>query len=404
MNFRFAGLIFVICTYLAHSQKLPPQCQAPLTVPQLDSSFINTHTLIGVHVVTRHGDRVPETPLPILRVPWDCSDANQLMGISGLSSEFRKRYLPHDISDPLLGTCSVGQLTSRGISQHIILGESLAVKYRQDIPFMRSPQPGDILIRSTNIDRTIQSAQNNIAGFFNDTKIFGDLYDLWISPAGDPLLPSSLSAICPAILKLNTWGNPEIPKIMAKYADLLTESQKLFGISPDLFSVIFLHDGVICRYCHNSTYPLPNSVTTVYIQTLDNFFSEIISSTYQVGTHLIADPLIYELFGTSWMTAATNQANLIGPKYGLWSGHDVTLGFLLVGLNLTNYIPEPPFVSHAEFELWKSNTNSTYFIKAAYNGEYLNIPYCNSETCDFVGWYNSLNILTPDEWDQKCAQ
>jgi len=402
---------FCVLAFLIISAKsdLPFPCEAPLTIPLPGSTFLTTHRLLGVHVVTRHGDRSPESPLPLFPVDWNCSDSYEMLGIRGVTTLFRKRFLPHAY-DILTGSCSVGQLTSRGILQHYTLGQNLARKYRRDIPFLISPVRGDILIRSTNVDRTIQSAQMNLAGFFNGTEIGNDLYDLWIWPgAGDALLPPTIQAVCPAVQKLNTWGNPNIPSILQKYSALISEAHLIFNITPELFPMIALNDGTICRFCHNSTYPLPGTVSKEFVLNLYNFFSEILSTTYQVGTDLLSAPLIYELLGTQWLSAVKNQRkSLDGPKYCLWSAHDATLGFLLAGLNLTyfdgNFLMEPPFAAHLELELWQSSTDNSYVIGLSYNGQYLKIPSCNDYFCDYLEWYNSLNVLTPDQWTQKCTQ
>lgn len=53
---------------------------------------------MGVHVLTRHGDRTPESPFstsgPVMPPAWNCDEVNQELGLSGISTASKKRYLP----------------------------------------------------------------------------------------------------------------------------------------------------------------------------------------------------------------------------------------------------------------------------------------------------------------------
>lgn len=60
-----------------------------------------------------------------------------------------------------------GQLTERGRSQHLALGAALRKRYVQDLGFLPSTLDSEaVWVRSTNVPRTIQSAQSLIDGLF----------------------------------------------------------------------------------------------------------------------------------------------------------------------------------------------------------------------------------------------
>jgi len=95
--------------------------------------------LVQAHVVFRHGDRTPCNFYP--------ND-------------------PHkDLSEWPVGP---GQLTARGKRMHYHLGQWLRKRYSH----LLGPDYSEteVLVRSTDVDRTLMSAQSNLAGMFPPTK------------------------------------------------------------------------------------------------------------------------------------------------------------------------------------------------------------------------------------------
>eukprot|EP01126_Amoeba_proteus_P052741 TRINITY_DN6399_c0_g1_i3.p1 TRINITY_DN6399_c0_g1~~TRINITY_DN6399_c0_g1_i3.p1 ORF type:complete len:407 (-),score=42.35 TRINITY_DN6399_c0_g1_i3:229-1449(-) len=388
------SFLFLLNTLVA-CELIPDPCQAIPTVPQPSREFLSVHKLHAAHVITRHGDRTPETPLPSNQPAWDCTDVFKLLGLSGVSTDFKKRYLPTTFTSPLPGSCPIGQLTALGFKQHNTLGWNLGKKYR---PLLSLTDPKHVYIRATNSERVIQSAEANIDGFWNFTQ--KGPYDIWILAGPDPLLPPTLPLICPTVSSIPVWTSPEVLNLIKIYSPVIHEGSKLFSVPPELFPILGLHDGVICQYCHNSSYPLPPSITMNFLSQLDQFFNAVVNVTYHIGTDFMADPLIFEMLN-NWVNLAKNSTRL-DHTYSLWSAHDATLGFLLAGLELSNDIPDPPFASHLELELWENVKDGEFYIGAAYNGKYLVIPSCGKDFCPFLNWYEGLHVLTPAEWATKC--
>uniref|UniRef100_A0A0K0FPH8 acid phosphatase n=1 Tax=Strongyloides venezuelensis TaxID=75913 RepID=A0A0K0FPH8_STRVS len=94
--------------------------------------------LLLVQVVFRHGQRAP-----ILTYPKD-------------------PYKDHDWGVPL------GTLTKRGIQQHVELGKALRKRYMIEKQFLsKTYKSSEIIARSTDKNRTIESARANLRGLYN---------------------------------------------------------------------------------------------------------------------------------------------------------------------------------------------------------------------------------------------
>lgn len=140
-----------------------------------------------VQVLTRHGDRTPVHTIPNLpEVTWLCSLPNDIslhpMSMSGeinslnspttpnnMNTLFLKRIIQHE--QPLPGNCTMGQLTSIGMKQHYDLGQYFYERYTHSHPdtglvLWDSDKSisQQILIESTDMPRTIQSAQSQYLG------------------------------------------------------------------------------------------------------------------------------------------------------------------------------------------------------------------------------------------------
>ncbi|KAI1723714.1 histidine phosphatase superfamily (branch 2) domain-containing protein [Ditylenchus destructor] len=62
-----------------------------------------------------------------------------------------------------------GQLTTRGMSQHVKLGRKLREKYVKDLQFISGTYKNhEIYVRSTDVNRTLTSAISNLIGFYGE--------------------------------------------------------------------------------------------------------------------------------------------------------------------------------------------------------------------------------------------
>jgi len=379
-----------------------PYCGANLSLPL---PTLSNAKLLSVKVLARHGDRIADILLPEeMEVAWNCDNANSLMGISSPTNLFRFR--PNGISGTILGSCSVGQLTDRGIGMHQTLGTNLYNKYVTMLKLLTDDEicsnaPDSIFIRSTYVSRTIQSAQTNMYNF--KMKCPGELLDISISYAVDEFLTPTLNFVCPAISEYNFFDSYEAQLSYKQFSSLVTQAQEIFQ-NPSISAedLITLHDPLIVRYCHIDTYPFPSNIPESFMIELNQFFNAIITLSYNWNSSLVASPMMNTILG-DWMNYVMNpDINPLGPKYSLLLAHDSTIGYALgLMMGILTYHEDPPYASHMEFELWEQD-NST-LIMISLNGEYIPLPTCgNNVACDFTQFYQSLPLLTNEQWQILC--
>lgn len=94
--------------------------------------------LLFAHVIFRHGDRTPIDPYP--NDPW---------------------------KDPSHWSTGWGQLTNAGKMRHLMLGNWLRQRYSSILS--ETYTNNEIYVRSTDVDRTLMSAESNLAGLYPPT-------------------------------------------------------------------------------------------------------------------------------------------------------------------------------------------------------------------------------------------
>ena len=100
-----------------------------------NNSLSDLEDLRLVHLLFRHGDRTPISPYP--KDPY------------------------RNVSNWPVG---FGQLTSKGKMQHYELGKWIRNRYKQFLS--QDYRENEILVRSTDVDRTLMSAQATLAGLY----------------------------------------------------------------------------------------------------------------------------------------------------------------------------------------------------------------------------------------------
>jgi len=152
---------------------------AACTAAVIDESTLK---LVQVQLVTRHGDRLPLALInakSLQNYKWTCGP------VVKYESEFYPHDYPNRQFDRLFfkryymtqapeSNCALGSLTFEGVMQHYELGTKLRGRYitNETYPpfadFLDKTilNPGRILIESSDIPRTIQSAQSLWQGMY----------------------------------------------------------------------------------------------------------------------------------------------------------------------------------------------------------------------------------------------
>ena len=175
--------------------------------------------------IVRHGDRTPNGPYP--------TDPN---------------------ADEAAWPVEYGELTNEGTRQHYILGQWLRIRYFFLLPVRYSPQR--IYVRSTDVDRTMESSMANLAGMFPPTAI-----DKWNSqlnwnPIPVHVVPESEDYLIGLIL-------PKCPTFDKELNDLVNseEFDKILTQSTDLRNYLTEHSGYNLNTTNN--YSIMVNATTL---------------------------------------------------------------------------------------------------------------------------------------------
>ncbi|EGC38841.1 hypothetical protein DICPUDRAFT_96769 [Dictyostelium purpureum] len=387
---------------VAYSQK-PFYCQANLPNP---SENTNDLTLEMVQILTRHGDRTPlYSTLKSDMSVWDCdlgwfmvSSQNNIPGpASDVNRLFRKVYMPNREYFP--GNCSDGQLTSLGYSQHIQLGQALRELYVDKYQLLPTQltDSNTIWVRSTDVPRTIQSAQAHLTALFPPAPVSNGegiavININTMDSYYENMTPNSV--LCPelAILLANATSTPEYQEWVKNTTELKQQIMQALDISvfPGWSSFM---DLFFATQCHD--FPLPAGIT-----------QEMVDGAYEAAfwqySYQLSFPMIARLGMSTFLEEMVENIrnyidNVDNTKYYLFSGHDDSVGPFT---NLFGLMKEwPPYASHVELELW-SDSKKNYFLQFKCNGESFTLNGCSDVMCPIDSFFEvAYSILVPDYVD-----
>ena len=305
-----------------------------------------------------------------------------------------------------------GELTLNGIRQHYLIGITNKNKYKNLLNFDYKSK--EILVYSTNLNRTIMSAQAQLSGMYNNIH-----YDFKLIK-GENKLPYNLSNIyydenfnyypvpihnyeerrinnkikmvkvmdylwvqrCKRNLEKRkknmnnkTLTENKVNYMLEKYYNNINKST---SIEENFQNIFIFCDAIISNYYENRIIEeYKDNIEEVKKDCFD-FESfkqiEIEQSYYAKDTGIYTMSLMIENI-LNWMEYRVKYNTLNAtsgfPKYVMYSGHDSTLiamqRYLKDSLNINfNYTP---FASSQYFELKKNNNNNLFFVEIYYNNE-----------------------------------
>ncbi|XP_028179025.1 prostatic acid phosphatase [Ostrinia furnacalis] len=334
-------------------------------------------------IIYRHGDRTPTDTYPT--DPW---------------------------RNESLWPVKFGELTNIGKSQHYALGKWLRQRYSH----LLSPQfdPTEIYVRSTDVDRTLMSAQANLAGLYPPTgKSIWDKDLMWqpIPVHTVPEREDELLAMKKPCLAFD--------KEKEKYIHSKAYVEKLKSYAP-LMNYLSKNTGLKIR----SYYDVVDIYSILYIEQLYNFtLPEWTKSVFPVKmadpagysfTEFTATPLMARLkIGPIMKEIVTNMFTVMSEKrsknlrVSMYSGHDLTVGSILNGLGLFDGVC-PVYTSTVFIELLYENTTKTHSVMISYRNSsdivepyVLNIPHCG-EKCPVSKFVKLYEHLLSVNWEYEC--
>jgi len=338
-----------------------------------------------VHLLYRHGDRTPIKPYP---------------------------------TDPYLNIShwpvGWGQLTSVGKTQHFELGKWLRERYSGFISDTYSED--EILVRSTDVDRTLMSAEANLAGMFppsgylqwNPELVWQPIPVHTVPQEEDYLLSSH--ATCPRFEKLHK-GVLETSEFSKK---IYKENHKLFEyISThagenitDIVKLDYVYDTLLIENIYSLK--LPEWTKKVFPA---GKFKDLRDLSFTVDTfddemkRLKGGPFVNELVEhfDAFVDGTLMPSN---RKLFMYSGHDTTVASVLNSMGVFNKIA-PPYRSLLLVELLEQQ-DVGLVVKLSYKNETTSNPYLLTlpgcqQLCPLKKFKELTSELRPQNIKKECG-
>lgn len=352
---------------------------------------------------------------------------------------------------------SQGELTPVGMKQHYLLGQTLRTLYIENENLFSSIySPKDIYIRSTNYNRTIQSAYSQLFGLFPlgsgpnvETKIpqkylnppfetnitdFNTFSRNLHTSLGDQALLKNFQPIpvhvidldhdyllrpfdikvCPINIKLQNIQYES--KIFKDLTNLFKDNTLKELPNHSLWDAFDLYDTYENFRYSNQTFP---STFTPELKRNLTFIHNIMIYLVYFGSEeqrrFLNTPIIDEIL--KYFDRKINKTDEI--KFVYYSGHDRTISMILSGLNyssvncsynkymgIVNKISEvclefPHYASNILIELHENDENN-FNVKIRYDGNY--IPMCgtNLTFCKYETFAKKLKEYRVSDFEKYC--
>ncbi|XP_033162482.1 prostatic acid phosphatase isoform X1 [Drosophila mauritiana] len=334
-----------------------------------------------VHVIYRHGDRTPVDPYPT--DPWG-----------------DRKFWP----------TGWGDLTNLGKQEHYDLGKWLRNRYSNLLPPLYSKE--NIYVQSTDVDRTLMSAQSNLAGLYEpqgediwNTDINWQPIPIHTSPERvDSILAAK--APCPAYdyELASLESSPEFKALTEKHRNLFAYLSEKGGRPVKTFiDAQYLNNTLFIENLYNMT--LPEWTKKVYgreeLTYVANFAFAISSYTRKLA-RLKAGPLLKDIF----QRFKEKSSGSLKPDRSMWvySAHDTTVASVLNALKLFE-LHSPPYTACIMMELRVDETNtplvSIFYKNTTAEPLPLDIPGCGP-SCPLAKLVNIYEDVLPVDWEREC--
>lgn len=340
-------------------------------------------------VIYRHGDRTPVNPYPT--DPW---------------------------KNESLWPVNFGQLTNIGKKRHYQLGQWFRKRYSHLISKQYNPQ--EIYVRSTDVDRTLMSAQANLAGMYppNGTSVWNP--DLMWQPIPVHTVPEhddnilAMKKSCPAYDKehLKYTHSVEYLNKLHKYDELMHYLSSNTGTKIKSFAdILDIYSTLYIEELNNFT--LPQWTRSVYPEKMREpaGYSFKTETATPLLARLKVGPLM-KIIVTSIQEVISNKTTGKSKKHKkllIYSAHDLTIGNILNSLDMYDG-KCPAFTSTILIELIHDDYTQDYYIRILYRNSteiiepsILNIPCCGAK-CPFERFKTIYDNLISVKWDYECRQ
>ncbi|XP_067318853.1 lysosomal acid phosphatase isoform X1 [Anolis sagrei] len=307
-----------------------------------------------------------------------------------------------------------GQLSQEGMRQQWDLGQALRKRYVEFLNASYNRQ--EIFIRSTDFDRTLMSAEANLAGLYppEGQQVFRPNVS-W-QPIPVHTVPDSLERLlkfplshCPRYEQLQneTRQTAEYVNKTVENMQFLEMVANMTGIQDvTLESVWSIYDTLFCEKAHKM--PLPDWVTTevmTQLQQLKDFsFKFLFGIHRQVEKSRLQGGVLLSQIRKN-LTLAINASSPSHLKMLMYSAHDTTLVALQMALDVYNG-KQAPYASCHIFELFQED-DGNFSVEMFFRNESgkepypLQLPGCE-QRCPLLKFLQLTEPVIPQNWKQEC--
>uniref|UniRef100_A0A8C5J3S9 Lysosomal acid phosphatase n=1 Tax=Junco hyemalis TaxID=40217 RepID=A0A8C5J3S9_JUNHY len=307
-----------------------------------------------------------------------------------------------------------GQLTQVGMRQQWELGQALRRRYRDFLSDTYRRQ--EIFIRSTDCDRTLMSAEANLAGLYPpggqemfNPNISWQPIPVHTVPESDERLLKFPLTPCPRYEQLQTETRHSAEYINKtkenwQFLEMVAKETGIRDIS--LESIWSVYDTLFCEQAHKMD--LPGWVTPevmTHLKELKDFGFEFLFGIHnRVEKARLQGGVLLDHIRKN-LTKAANASAHQNLKLLVYSAHDTTLVALQTALDVYNKI-QAPYASCHLFELYQED-DGNFSVEMFYRNESgkepfpLTIPGCQHK-CPLQRFLELTDPVVPQDWEQEC--
>uniref|UniRef100_H3CYB7 Lysosomal acid phosphatase n=1 Tax=Tetraodon nigroviridis TaxID=99883 RepID=H3CYB7_TETNG len=307
-----------------------------------------------------------------------------------------------------------GQLSQKGMRQHYELGSFLRLRYKGFLN--ESYDRHEISVRSTDYDRTLMSAEANLAGLYPppsqqtfEPELKWQPIPVHTVPLTEDRLLSFPVGDCPRYTQLveETEHTEEYVNIVKKYQDLIELVKNKTGLNDtDDKSIWSVYDTLFCESQHNLT--LPDWVTPeVYekLGVLKDLSLEVPFGMYKQRdkSRLQGGLLLGEIVKNLSKMAVPDPKQRL--KMTMLSGHDTTVIALQASLDVYSG-RQPPYAACYIFELYRDDNGSAsvsmFFRNDSTVPPYpVHLPGCTPD-CPLEDFVRITKLSISDNRSKEC--